>query len=183
MFTKRLITGNATHARTANGNEDGNALAAASSTETAAPSTAAAALVLSAEDVIKQKQVQFQIPAGNGKCSRYPPSTKKYKHEYAQNFAHIHVHVHTDTTECKKNGFVYQNGDFVPSPDPCEACYCLRETVRCVTQRCELPEDTRQGCMPVYMDGICCPVRYQCGGERAFVVLVNFKKKNPFRII
>merc|ERR1711911_542222 len=38
-------------------------------------------------------------------------------------------------------------------------CYCIRNHTACVMQECVLQVD---GCAPVFEDGVCCPVRYDC---------------------
>ncbi|XP_050437267.1 serine-rich adhesin for platelets isoform X2 [Adelges cooleyi] len=45
---------------------------------------------------------------------------------------------------------------------PCELCYCIRNRTACVMQECTLHVE---GCRPVYLDGVCCPVRYDCDYE------------------
>ncbi|XP_050536629.1 probable serine/threonine-protein kinase DDB_G0282963 isoform X10 [Daktulosphaira vitifoliae] len=46
---------------------------------------------------------------------------------------------------------------------PCELCYCIRNRTACVMQECTLHVE---GCRPVYLDGVCCPVRYDCDYEK-----------------
>ncbi|KAL1451514.1 hypothetical protein WDU94_005881 [Cyamophila willieti] len=55
----------------------------------------------------------------------------------------------------------YADGAKVPSnPDkPCELCYCIRNKTACVMLECTLQIE---GCQPVYEEGVCCPVRYDC---------------------
>lgn len=43
---------------------------------------------------------------------------------------------------------------------PCELCYCIRNHTACVRQECTL---NVEGCRPIYQEGVCCPVRYDCG--------------------
>ncbi|XP_047738702.1 mucin-5AC [Hyalella azteca] len=45
---------------------------------------------------------------------------------------------------------------------PCELCYCIRNHTACIMQECILKVE---GCVPVFQEGICCPVRYQCAHE------------------
>lgn len=69
---------------------------------------------------------------------------------------------HVDDYGCRINDLFYTDGAQVPgNPDkPCELCYCIRNRTACVMQECTLKVE---GCRPVYEDGVCCPVRYQCG--------------------
>ena len=45
---------------------------------------------------------------------------------------------------------------------PCDLCYCIRNHTACVMQECILQV---QGCEPVFVDGVCCPVKYICGEQ------------------
>ncbi|OQV25149.1 hypothetical protein BV898_00839 [Hypsibius exemplaris] len=63
---------------------------------------------------------------------------------------------------CTYNDFEFGLGDFIPTSDPCQACYCIHNRTQCVHQNCALPESAREGCRPVYHHGICCPIRYDC---------------------
>ncbi|VVC31937.1 Hypothetical protein CINCED_3A014982 [Cinara cedri] len=62
-----------------------------------------------------------------------------------------------------ENGF-FPDGAQVPSDPkkPCELCYCIRNRTACVMQECTLHVE---GCRPVYQEGVCCPVRYDCDYE------------------
>ena len=42
---------------------------------------------------------------------------------------------------------------------PCDLCYCIRNHTACVMQECSLKVE---GCEPVYLEGVCCPVKYLC---------------------
>lgn len=54
-----------------------------------------------------------------------------------------------------------------PNPEkPCELCYCIRNRTACIMQECTLHVE---GCRPVYHEGVCCPIRYDCG---KFVVVL-----------
>ncbi|XP_046680257.1 titin [Homalodisca vitripennis] len=55
----------------------------------------------------------------------------------------------------------YPDGVQMPSDPkkPCELCYCIRNHTACVRQECTL---NVEGCRPVYQEGVCCPVRYDC---------------------
>ncbi|KAK9729823.1 hypothetical protein QE152_g15724 [Popillia japonica] len=68
---------------------------------------------------------------------------------------------HLDTYGCSIDKLFYSDGARVPSDPnkPCELCYCIRNKTACVMQECTLQID---GCKPVYQDGVCCPVRYDC---------------------
>ncbi|KAK8391066.1 hypothetical protein O3P69_017012 [Scylla paramamosain] len=65
---------------------------------------------------------------------------------------------------CTIDGFYYPDGVQVPSePDkPCELCYCIRNHTACVMQECILMVP---GCKPVFKEGVCCPVRYNCAHD------------------
>lgn len=69
---------------------------------------------------------------------------------------------HLDTYGCSIDNLFYSDGARVPShPNkPCELCYCIRNKTACVMQECTL---NIEGCKPVYQEGVCCPVRYNCG--------------------
>ena len=43
---------------------------------------------------------------------------------------------------------------------PCELCYCIRNKTLCVIQECQL---NAENCEPLYIEGVCCPVKYICG--------------------
>ncbi|MPC77288.1 hypothetical protein E2C01_071739 [Portunus trituberculatus] len=65
---------------------------------------------------------------------------------------------------CTIDGFYYPDGAQVPGePDkPCELCYCIRNHTACVMQECILMVP---GCKPVFEEGVCCPVRYNCAHD------------------
>ncbi|XP_055327791.1 LOW QUALITY PROTEIN: uncharacterized protein LOC129581003 [Paramacrobiotus metropolitanus] len=63
---------------------------------------------------------------------------------------------------CTYNDVEFGLGDFIPTSDPCQACYCIHNRTQCVHQNCALPESAREGCRPVYHHGVCCPIRYDC---------------------
>ncbi|CAB3372700.1 Hypothetical predicted protein [Cloeon dipterum] len=68
---------------------------------------------------------------------------------------------HPDSFGCSIDSEFYADGAQVPSDKnkPCELCYCIRNHTACVMQECTL---NVEGCKPVFQDGICCPVRYEC---------------------
>ncbi|KRT79926.1 hypothetical protein AMK59_6894, partial [Oryctes borbonicus] len=68
---------------------------------------------------------------------------------------------HLDTYGCSIDRLFYSDGARVPSDPnkPCELCYCIRNKTACVMQECTLHIE---GCSPVYQEGVCCPVRYDC---------------------
>lgn len=69
---------------------------------------------------------------------------------------------HPDAYGCSIEGLFYSDGARVPSDPnkPCELCYCIRNKTACVMQECTLKVE---GCKPVHQEGVCCPVRYDCG--------------------
>ncbi|GLH11214.1 Uncharacterized protein GBIM_16041 [Gryllus bimaculatus] len=73
---------------------------------------------------------------------------------------------HPDNYGCTIDEVFYTDGAKVPgdSSKPCELCYCIRNRTACVMQECTLHVE---GCQPVYADGVCCPVRYDCDYQEA----------------
>lgn len=67
-----------------------------------------------------------------------------------------------DKYGCSIDKLFYSDGARVPSDPrkPCELCYCIRNRTACVMQECTL---NIEGCKPVYQEGTCCPVKYDCG--------------------
>jgi hypothetical protein len=67
----------------------------------------------------------------------------------------------TNPGGCDIDGEFYMDGMKIPSDpnSPCDLCYCIRNNTACVLQECSLKV---QGCEPVYLDGVCCPVKYLC---------------------
>ncbi|KAL7293954.1 hypothetical protein TKK_0012534 [Trichogramma kaykai] len=69
-----------------------------------------------------------------------------------------------DTYGCNVDERFYADGAQMPFDprNPCELCYCIRNKTTCLMQQCTL---SVAGCKPVYQDGICCPVKYNCEYE------------------
>ncbi|XP_071530105.1 uncharacterized protein tnc [Panulirus ornatus] len=67
---------------------------------------------------------------------------------------------------CTIEGQYYPDGAQVPGDPtkPCELCYCIRNHTACVMQECILMVP---GCKPVFKEGICCPVRYDCAYDES----------------
>lgn len=63
-------------------------------------------------------------------------------------------------TVCIIDGLLYQNGDPIPTDDPCESCKCRPPGFACVLRECEV----KVGCKEIPVEGDCCPT-YQCGCE------------------
>ncbi|XP_026814424.1 LOW QUALITY PROTEIN: putative uncharacterized protein DDB_G0282133 [Rhopalosiphum maidis] len=62
-----------------------------------------------------------------------------------------------------ENEFFPDGAQVPPNPKkPCELCYCIRNRTACIMQECTLHVE---GCRPVYQEGVCCPVRYDCDYE------------------
>ena len=63
---------------------------------------------------------------------------------------------------CDIDGEFYMDGMKIPSDpsNPCDLCYCIRNHTSCVMQECQLRVE---GCQPIFVDGVCCPVKYICG--------------------
>ncbi|CAH1122296.1 unnamed protein product [Ceutorhynchus assimilis] len=68
---------------------------------------------------------------------------------------------HINEYGCSIDKLFYADGARVPSnpENPCELCYCIRNKTACVMQECTL---NVEGCRPVFQEGVCCPVRYNC---------------------
>ncbi|XP_049780643.1 mucin-17 [Schistocerca cancellata] len=68
---------------------------------------------------------------------------------------------HPDNYGCTIDEVFYSDGTKIPGDPtkPCELCYCIRNHTACVMQECTLHVE---GCRPVYVEGVCCPVRYDC---------------------
>ena len=68
----------------------------------------------------------------------------------------------TNPGGCDIDGEFYMDGMKVPSDsdNPCDLCYCIKNHTACVMQECTLKVE---GCTPIYVDGVCCPVKYICG--------------------
>ncbi|XP_053960666.1 mucin-17 [Anastrepha ludens] len=47
---------------------------------------------------------------------------------------------------------------------PCDICFCIRGTRRCVPKKCS---PALKNCIPVVPKGQCCPSSYDCGNQRA----------------
>lgn len=60
---------------------------------------------------------------------------------------------------------VYQDGDPIPTDDPCEYCKCRPPGFACVLRECEV----KPGCKVIRKEGECCP-QYQCGKSSAFAI-------------
>ncbi|KAG8171654.1 hypothetical protein JTE90_024234, partial [Oedothorax gibbosus] len=81
----------------------------------------------------------------------------------------------TRDSDCVYEGIVYHLGELIyPDKDnnPCLVCECKRENwdgvdnQRCFEKECSPDYDGRRaveaGCIPVYQEKKCCPVRYYC---------------------
>ncbi|XP_046745119.1 mucin-17 [Diprion similis] len=66
-----------------------------------------------------------------------------------------------DNYGCRVEEKFYADGAQLPVDprNPCELCYCIRNRTTCVMQECTLRV---AGCNPVYLPGVCCPVKYNC---------------------
>ena len=67
---------------------------------------------------------------------------------------------------CIENDKEYKIDQYIRSGEPCKTCRCvpgfngLNEN-SCREIHCVV--DNRIGCVPVYVDGVCCPISYKCG--------------------
>ena len=72
---------------------------------------------------------------------------------------------------CTYEGKEYIKGQEIPTKNPCKSCRCADgfaglDGPGCSDVRCII--NSRPGCVPVYTDGVCCPMGYKC---RKFVIL------------
>lgn len=77
---------------------------------------------------------------------------------------------HLNTYGCSIKNKFYPDGARLPSNphNPCELCYCIRNSTTCVMQECTLHVP---GCTPIYKKGLCCPERYECGMQIIFIMI------------
>lgn len=61
---------------------------------------------------------------------------------------------------CVHNGTIYRTGSAMSTSSLCSYCYCIGGKQKCVRPKCLL---TSPGCVPVFVDSSCCPIRYECG--------------------
>ena len=68
----------------------------------------------------------------------------------------------TNPGGCDIDGEFFMDGMKIPTDpaNPCDLCYCIKNNTACVMQECTLKVE---GCEPVYVEGVCCPVKYICG--------------------
>ncbi|XP_063221449.1 mucin-2-like [Bacillus rossius redtenbacheri] len=87
---------------------------------------------------------------------------------------------HLDNYGCTIEGTFYTDGTQVPGnpSKPCELCYCIRNRTACVMQECTLHVE---GCTPVYEEGVCCPVRYDCNCEETPALLPTEPPPTTYR--
>ena len=60
---------------------------------------------------------------------------------------------------------MYEEGESIDTPDPCEHCYCMQGKTVCAVESCmgEM-EGQADHCVPtVPPPGQCCPSEYKCG--------------------
>lgn len=64
---------------------------------------------------------------------------------------------------CTLDGQSYNDGDFVPSKNPCDYCYCMHGDIVCAVQDCAHPLEPFDGCqqVPNTDPNQCCPI-YEC---------------------
>ncbi|XP_026470964.1 titin homolog [Ctenocephalides felis] len=77
---------------------------------------------------------------------------------------------HLNTYGCSIKNKFYPDGARLPSNphNPCELCYCIRNSTTCVMQECTLHVP---GCTPIYKKGLCCPERYECDHDEELLQL------------
>ncbi|KAF0292778.1 Kielin/chordin-like protein [Amphibalanus amphitrite] len=84
----------------------------------------------------------------------------------------------TDAAGCTVDGQSYRDGAQIPSDpsEPCDVCYCIRNHTACVQQRCTM---SVPGCEPVFEDGVCCPVRYNCDFQTTTLPPLTTARPDP----
>ncbi|KAG4073609.1 hypothetical protein HA402_000833 [Bradysia odoriphaga] len=60
---------------------------------------------------------------------------------------------------CVHNGTIYRTGSAMSTSSLCSYCYCIGGKQKCVRPKCLI---TSPGCVPVFIDSSCCPIRYDC---------------------
>ena len=77
-------------------------------------------------------------------------------------------------TKCQLDNVTYVAGQkMTPKSDPCKVCLCkdgwkgqLGSKDFCYTMDCALGvkslSEMKRGCLPIYRDGVCCPVDWAC---------------------
>lgn len=60
---------------------------------------------------------------------------------------------------CVHNGTIYRTGSAMSTSSLCSYCYCIGGKQKCVRPKCLI---TSPGCVPVFIDTSCCPIRYDC---------------------
>lgn len=84
---------------------------------------------------------------------------------------------------CVQNGTIYQSGSAMTTSSLCSYCYCINGKQKCVKPKCQLPQAPSH-CSPVYMEGSCCPLKYDCsagnGGATINISTVPKKQQNKW---
>lgn len=65
---------------------------------------------------------------------------------------------------CVENGTIYQTGSAMTTSSLCSYCYCINGKQKCVKPKCLLPKAPTH-CSPIYIEGSCCPIKYDCNGK------------------
>ena len=80
-------------------------------------------------------------------------------------------------TGCIYEKEYYADGALIPSKDPCEHCYCMKNEIVCAVQECRSPlDEVEENCIPKPPPpGQCCPIAYDCRKFKAFEI---FSLKN-----
>lgn len=104
------------------------------------------------------------VPVDIWTSSTLPPPllTQEDEEEDAEVTDLANLPMSTAPGGCDIDGEFYMDGMKVPSDsdNPCDLCYCIKNHTACVMQECTLKVE---GCTPIYVDGVCCPVKYICG--------------------
>lgn len=87
----------------------------------------------------------------------------------------------TRISGCTHDSEFYADGASIPSDNPCEHCYCMKNDVVCAIQECRSPlDEDDEKCTPRKpLPGKCCPEAYDC---RMYLIYC-FKKVIKLEII
>lgn len=73
---------------------------------------------------------------------------------------------------CVHNGTVYRSGSAMTTSSLCSYCYCIEGMQKCIQPKCTLPA---KDCEPILIDSSCCPIRYDCTGNKTIKARYNTK--------
>ena len=104
----------------------------------------------------------FSVPVDIWTSTPLPPPMITHEEDEVDSTDLANLPMSTNPGGCDIDGQFYMDGMKIPSDsdNPCDLCYCIKNHTACVMQECTLKVD---GCTPIYVDGVCCPVKYICG--------------------